>query len=177
MSDMPDLGELADAITEATRAAVTALFSEHPGTYYYLALITTGEAHAPFLTAWSHEALAAAAESEEDREMIKWSYADSPIDIYGEEHFDRVRELFDRRPQIGDDMSDDDWAAEHDLRLSAMETALRRLDDEGLFDEGERRLGLVVNVEVMPPDPTNTERARRLNPPAALTRWLEEVAE
>ena len=160
MSDMPDLGELADAITEATRAAVTALFSEHPGTYYYLALITTGEAHAPFLTAWSHEALAAAAESEEDREMIKWSYADSPIDIYGE-----------------DDMSDDDWAAEHDLRLSAMETALRRLDDEGLFGEGERRLGLVVNVEVMPPDPTNTERARRLNPPAALTRWLEEVAE
>ena len=157
---MPDLGELADAITEATRAAVTALFSEHPGTYYYLALITTGEAHAPFLTAWSHEALAAAAESEEDREMIKWSYADSPIDIYGE-----------------DDMSDDDWAAEHDLRLSAMETALRRLDDEGLFGEGERRLGLVVNVEVMPPDPTNTERARRLNPPAALTRWLEEVAE
>tara|TARA_R100000988_G_scaffold7577_1_gene4444 strand:- start:373 stop:525 length:153 start_codon:yes stop_codon:yes gene_type:complete len=32
-------------------------------------------------------------------------------------------------------------------------------------------------AEVMPPDPTNTERARRLNPPAALTRWLEEVAE
>jgi len=35
----------------------------------------------------------------------------------------------------------------------------------------------VVNVEVMPPDATNVERAIRLNPPAALADWLSEAAE
>ncbi|MNT83719.1 hypothetical protein D3C71_1528880 [compost metagenome] len=58
-----------------------------------------------------------------------------------------------------------------------MELAMARLNEEGLFGHGSRRLRLVVNVEVMPPDQTNTDRAKRLNPPGALNEWLSEVAE
>lgn len=51
------------------------------------------------------------------------------------------------------------------------------LDLKGLFGSGTERLDIVVNVAVMPPDSGNTERAIRLNPLAAIQRWLQEVAE
>ena len=51
------------------------------------------------------------------------------------------------------------------------------LDAEGLFGQGEKRLGIVINAEFMPSDCTNTERALRLNPQKALEEWLEEMAE
>ena len=35
----------------------------------------------------------------------------------------------------------------------------------------------MINVEVVPPDHTNTERAIRLNPPEAITQWLADAAE
>jgi hypothetical protein len=58
-----------------------------------------------------------------------------------------------------------------------MEAAMAQLDREGLFGTGRARLDVVINVEVMPPDWTNTVRAKRLNPPGALHEWLDEVAE
>jgi HD-like signal output (HDOD) protein len=58
-----------------------------------------------------------------------------------------------------------------------MESAVGRLDSEGTFGTGLERLGIVVLVEVMPPDHTNTERALRLNPREALTEWLNDAAE
>ncbi len=81
------------------------------------------------------------------------------------------------RPEMDPFMSEADWDSEVDLRLRAMETAMSRLDSESLFGTGPQRLQIVVNVEVMPPDFTNTERARRLNPPGAIREWLGEAAD
>jgi hypothetical protein len=58
--------------------------------------------------------------------------------------------------------------------MQAMENAMIRLDREGAFGTGEARNKMVVLVEVMPPDWTNTERAKRMNPPEALIEWLAE---
>jgi hypothetical protein len=164
---------LVRAIADATRAAAKELFSKYPGHYYYFALISTGEALPPYISAWSEEALAEAG----DAETLRWSYADSPFCAYGwDEHFGRVRTLFSERPAM--DFSDvEAWGAEYKLRFDAMEQALRQLDNEGLFGQGKDRLRIVINAEVMPPDSSNTLRAQRLNPPEALTRWLEEAAE
>ena len=54
---------------------------------------------------------------------------------------------------------------------------MTRLDRAGVFGTGPKRAGIVVNVECMPPDRTNVERALRLNPPEALEVWLREAAE
>ena len=137
--------------------------------FYYCVLVTTGNALPPVVSAWSKEALAKAA----DPEMDRWHYGTSPYLDFGSSHFEQVRELWDLRPQ----MSDDCWRAEYDLRMVALETALSTLDAEGLFGRGALRNQLMINVEVVPPDFTNTERAIRLNPRPAIERWLEEAAE
>ena len=63
-------------------------------------------------------------------------------------------------------------------KLSAMEAAMASLDGDGVFGRGEARRGIIVAVEVMPPDPSNTERVLRLNPSSTiLDRWLEDTAE
>ena len=54
---------------------------------------------------------------------------------------------------------------------------MHNLDNEGIFGTGEKRLGIVINAEFMPPDYTNTERALRLNPKEAIQEWLDEIAE
>jgi hypothetical protein len=173
--------ELADAITKASRKAFSDLFSEYPGHYYYCALITTGEAHAPVISAWSQEALSAVVAGEKNpddaRLALKWSYADSPYYCYGSQHFEAVNTLIAERPRLTPGLSDEDWADEYQLRLEAMVAAMSTLDAEGVFGEGRKRLGTVILVEVAPPDNTNTERALRLNPPEALKEWLEEAAE
>jgi hypothetical protein len=176
----PSRSELVDAIAAATSAAVKDLFEAHPHDHFYwCSLITTGEAHAPVLVAWSTEALDAAVSQYPDdpnaRWKLEWSYADSPFYCYGEHHFGEVRRLFEELGMIHSDPQG--WAAAYDFRLSAMEEAMARVDQSGLFGKGEQRARIVVNVEVMPPDHTNTERALRLNPPEALTVWLEDVAE
>ena len=181
VDELPTEWELADTIESATKKAVTDLFKSHPRDhFYYLSLITVGDAFPPNLAAWSEEALEDAVKNEFDiedaRKGLKWSYSDSPGFCYGDEHFGDVRKLFAMRPGI-DSIHSAAWEAEYELRLRAMETAMRNLDEQGLFGTGERRLNIVVNVEVMPPDYTNTQRAKRLNPPEAIRVWLEEAAE
>jgi Domain of unknown function (DUF4303) len=168
----PSQAELVEAVTEATRAAATELFQEHPGDhFYYFSLTTTGEVLSPTVTAWSKEALDQAVEDAGDdpsaRPELKWSYADSPFYGYGDQHFDDVRRLFDA---LDGDMA-------NEVKMDAMVKALKRLDQEGVFGRGAKRDGLVLNVEFMPPDHSNVERARSLNPPAALIDWLKEAAE
>ncbi|MET9229011.1 DUF4303 domain-containing protein [Lentzea sp. NPDC003310] len=166
---IPSEADLADALTAAVRAAVTDLFASNPGhTFYFVTLTTPGEAFGPALSAWSHEALA----GRTDADDVRYSYADSPFSIVGEEHLAPVRALFAARPQVFD-LEDDEAEAEYDLRLRAMETALRRLSDEGLFGVGEARARVLVLVEVVPGDEENVPCARRLNPPGpALDAWL-----
>jgi len=84
----------------------------------------------------------------------------SPFYCFGESHFAEVRQLFAARPPAGTE-------ADYEARLEAMERAVALLDAEGLFGAGDERRDILVNVEVMPPDETNTARAARLNPPDA----------
>ena len=176
----PTEAELADAIESATRMAIKDLFAQYPDHhFYYVALITSGEANPPALTAWSKEALDDAVKNGLGASWdLKWSYGESPFFCFGEHCFQHVKDLFLKRP----DMNSLVWVegafqAEYELRLRAMETAMSRLDQQGLFGTGEDRLKIAVNVEVMPPDYTNTERAKRLNPPEAIRTWLKEEAE
>jgi Domain of unknown function (DUF4303) len=172
----PSEEELTDAIETATERAVTALFREHPEHFYYCSLITTGEAHPPNLTAWSEEALdREVAKGGSRRDWLRWSFVDSPYFLYGEEYFGEVRRLFSERPPMVP--STGQWNEEYEFRLRCMEEAMKRLDNKGLFGEGEKRKSIVINVEVMPPDYTNTERALRLNPSESLTEWLATAAE
>ncbi|WP_416638899.1 DUF4303 domain-containing protein [Pseudomonas sp. OHS18] len=65
----------------------------------------------------------------------------------------------------------------HAQFLTAYSREAGRLDEHGVFGSGQARERLAINLEVMPPDRTNTERALRLSPPPALTQWLAEPAE
>ncbi|WP_417389150.1 DUF4303 domain-containing protein [Gimesia sp.] len=173
--------DLAEAITIAARNAVEELFREYPNdTFYYCSLITTAEGHTPCLTAWSKEKLVdtVKAEGGDDKltTELKWSYADSPFYCFGESYFEVVKQLLNSRSTFGDRDSTSD-TRELYLRLEAMESAMAMLDAEGLFGIGNQRFGIVINAEVMPPDHSNVERAKRLNPQEALDDWLKEAAE
>jgi hypothetical protein len=168
----PSAQDIEDAIYESAQDAWTALRAQHADQhFYYFSLITCGEALAPFVSAWSRESVVIVAEKESvPVDYLKWSYAESPFCFFAEERFEKVRELFRLRPEPDD-------AAEVDLRMAAMEGALSRLNREGAFGIGQTRNEIVVLVEVMPPDFTNAQRARRLNPAEALADWLAEAAE
>ena len=165
---VPSVDELTDAVFDAATLAFRELFATGE-TFYYCVFITTGEALPPCIAAWSHESLARSDEPELDR----WHYADSPFLDFGAQHFASVRDLWQARPTIGDH----NRSTEYELRLTAIESAMRRLDSAGVFGSGEFRRNLMVNVEVVPPDYTNTERAIRLNPPESIAQWIADAAE
>jgi hypothetical protein len=177
---LSDLKELTKAIEEATRHAFTELLERHPEHFYYFSLITTGEGHSPVVAAWSREALEKAVANSADIEDavwgLKWSYADSPYYCFGEKHFQKVNDLFAARPKMSE-LVGQERVKEFTWRMQAMEKAMANLNSAGLFGTGQIRNAIVINVEVMPPDSTNTDRARRLNPIDALTDWLAECAE
>lgn len=161
---------------------MTALFHAHPHDhFYYCSLITTGEALRPYLTAWSTEALDEAVRKGDGsanlRQDLKWSHNDTPFYCYGDKYFDDVGRLFAALPDSGTFSTWEEWEPEYTFRLSVMEEAMARLDRTGLFGNGLRRAGIVINVEVMPPDNSNRARALRLNPSEALTDWLKEAGE
>ena len=174
----PSEQELTSAIVEAARRALKCLFERHKERFYYITLFTSGECLPPNISAWSVEALerATAQSGKDAARVLKWSYADSPYFAFREEDFADVQRLYALRPDPHS-LPLDGFLAECALRLRAMESALAILDQEGLFGVGQPRASVVVNAEVMPPDRGNTERARRLNPPEALTVWLQEAAE
>lgn len=170
---------LVNIIQDATEKAISKLFEEHKEKFYYCALITTGEALCPVISAWSEEALERITQGEEDIEKakyyLKWAYEESPYFTYGEEYFESVNKIFiERMRKIKDEKERDE---EIELRINSMERVMHNLDEKGLFGTGKQRLNIVINVEVMPPDFTNTERALRLNPKEALNEWLDEIAE
>ena len=112
---------------------------------------------------------------EEAKFYLKWSYDETPYFAYGEEYFKDVNKVFLERMRKLTNRKDKD--REIQLRINSMERAMHNLDMNGMFGNGEERLGIVINAEFMPPDFTNTERALRLNPREALNEWLEEIAE
>ena len=171
--------ELVLLIQEATRKALEELFNTYHEKFYYCSLITTGEGLCPVISAWSEEALEREAKKTKDPEQAKydlrWSYGESPYFAYGEAYFKDVNQVFLER--MGRITTEEGRDREVTLRINAMEKVMHDLDAEGLFGQGEKRLGIVINAKFMPPDYTNTERALRLNPKEALEEWLAEMAE
>jgi hypothetical protein len=172
--------ELSEAIATAARNALSRLFRERAERFYFCGLITTGEGSSPVLSAWSEEALARACMNgpnpAEARKALRWSHADSPYFAYGEADFAPVKALFARRLQMNP-FAPEAWALEWQLRVDAMEAGMAALNAAAFFGRAEQRSRIVVNVEVVPPDSSNTARAIRLNPPEALTEWLAEAGE
>ena len=173
--------ELVSMIESATERALTRLFAEHDESFYYITLVTLGECVCPFISAWSVEALNKEAGKMKDADKaysyLKWDYAASPYCSFGyEEFFGELRDTYDLRTSELDD-TDVAYKNEMDIRLNCMEQAMRNLDKKGLFGQGEKRLGIVINAEYMPPDNDNVERAKRLNPEDALKEWLEVFRE
>ncbi len=174
----PTEEELALAIESAAECAIKDLFLKHPEHFYYISLITSGSASAPVLTAWSLESLDVIRKTagENKAASVKWSYADSPYFNYGEHFFFDVKRLFLLRPNVNE-LFDKSCEDEVDLRMRAMESAIRNLDKKGTFGHDVERLSIVINAEFMPPDYSNILRALRLNPVQALVTWLSEAAE
>lgn len=171
--------ELKETIKDAVKRAIQSLFKNHKESYYYCSLITDGMANCPIISAWSWEALEREAQKyenvDESRYYLKWSYADSPYCMYGNEFFSEVSKVFNSRDRKLE--TDVERTEEIKIRMNSMEKAMAELDAEGLFGTGAKRSGIVINVEVMPPDYENTLRALRLNPREALEEWIEEIAE
>ncbi|MDR2920352.1 MAG: DUF4303 domain-containing protein [Tannerella sp.] len=173
-----DIEILTDEIVKAARKSFLELF-ENGEEYYYCSLVTIPEGFCPIVSAWSWEALKREAKRQGCQEAnIKWSYADSPYCIFGEENFKDVTKLFFERPTM-QELDDDDWDKEFNLRLQSMELAMKKLDEEGLFEKNQSRDSVCVLVEIMTPDEINTKIALRLNDPEskAMKSWLSEAAE
>jgi hypothetical protein len=171
--------ELVAAIEKAAEQALTKLFDEHSENFYYVTLASFGECVCPVLSAWSVEALdrelTSRGNTEEERKYLKWDYASSPYYSFGyEEFFSDVRKLYDARDERIRDADDETFDKEMDIRLNSMEKAMHNLDLKGLFGRGQKRLGIFINAEYMPPDDSNVERAKRLNPEAVLKNWMDE---
>lgn len=174
---MDFLEKLTQELYYAVKTILTDLFrnKEH---YYYITLTSDGGVHTPCISAWSYEALRRSSDVEKEREEIKWSYADSPYCCWKQEEFCKVEALLLSRKNVWD-LDSEDFETEVNLRLKAMEIAMKRLDQEGIFQLNQERNEVIVLVEVMPPDYTNTERAYRMNHTnsSIFSEWLKAAAE
>ena len=171
---------LYEKLIKAVKAAFKELFEKHDEKFYYCTLITDVEGNCPFISAWSTEALNKYIMDEEiskEEELdYKWSYADSPYCAYGWEYFKDVEDyIMKNKPSCDCDIND--WNIWTNSVIDTMEKVLMDLDKQGLFGVGDKRKGIVLNAEFMPPDYTNTLRALRLNDECNIKDWLEEIAE
>lgn len=163
---------LSRLIADATRGAVEDLRAEHPERFYAFALLTTGEALHPYLSACSHE------DDERNGLPYRWGFSDSSYVVWGyEQHFIEVRRAFEDRGDLFR-LPPAASAAEYATRLASMEEAWRLLDADGVFGTGEERERVLLVVETLPPDASAAEIARRLNPPGPLREaYLREAGE
>ena len=172
--------ELSMAIAQATLAAYQQLRRDYDDNFYYFVLVTTWDGTPPAVAAWSRETLDAAVQACEDKKDaewgLKWSYADSPFLCFGDAYFDDVKRLFALRPDMRL-LHEEERSRELSFRVIAMVEAMKRLDEAGVFGTGEDRNRIFINVEVNPPDSTNTDRAELLNPMDARKVWIAEMAE
>lgn len=175
-----------NVLKEATRKAFIDLFNEHPDEhFYYCTLVMMDAQGCPIVSAMSYEALEKVLQEykekygrdpKDTRKTLKWSFADSPYCVYGEEYFTDVQKMVEQK-DMEVDMGAADYFEEYEFRMDAMEKVMADLDKEGIFGSGEIRKHIVIAAEVMPPEYANTERVLRLNPKETLKEWLEEAAE
>jgi hypothetical protein len=99
MLTLNDITEITCLIRDASECAFRALHNAFPNDhFYYYVLITTSVAHRPAPSATSHEGLAATLEKYQQRDRsctvsdLRWSEADSPHNLFGDEHFATVED-------------------------------------------------------------------------------------
>lgn len=170
-----DTAEITRLIRDAAERAFCALHDAFPNDrFYYHALITTSVAHRPGPSASSHEGLAEILERYQQEDPtcsasdLRWSEADSPHNLFGDEYFASVEERFLRQFPDPYELSDDTI----EQLFCCMATALRQLDQEGFFSQRGPRQSVMINV-VAPGDEDERrlfERATTLNPPEALAQ-------
>ena len=81
-------------------------------------------------------------------------------------------QLFEQRDSLMDYNNEEQWNEEYDLRLAAMVYAMKKLDETGIFALNQPREQVYINIELMPPDDTDVERALSLNNPDNIEEWL-----
>ena len=171
ISDVSDA--IYDSLLKATREAVKKLFqvNEH---FYYCSLMMLEDA-TPCISACSEEALAETVKNSNGRytaDDLRWSYADSPYFGYGfQEYFKSLDAFYCEHMNR---ISDDEYDAAIEMWLSLMERVMKTLDEEGMFGTSDNRKKIFINAEYMPPDVSNVERGRRLNPLDIFERWYKE---
>lgn len=158
-------------IADAAGATIEAMRRAHPERFYAFALLTAGEAQAPYLSACSLEADLAEG-------LGRWSLADTPYAVWGyEEHFTDVARAFRDRGELFE-RDGRDFEDEYALRLASIEEGLRLLDVAGLFGTGDERQRVLLIAGTMPPDENDAGFVRRLNPSGPLyDEWLRDCAE
>lgn len=174
---------LRDAIREAARHAFQAVRSANPHEhFYYFALVTTGDALRPGPSANSLEGLERSLDRYRAKgsacgaDVLRWSEADSPYHLHGDEHFRDVETLF---LLGGDHHALPERACEEEVarRFQSMEDALRDLDREGFFGAGSERCGIVINVVAPGEEDEDVilARAARLNPAESLLQLRHDL--
>lgn len=163
---------------DAAEQAFSAVRDEHPlERFYYFALVTTADALRPGPSASSVEGLARIVDAQGcPAADLRWSEADSPYNLYGDEYFAEVEQLF---LSVGEHRRwpPADYELEVRNRYAAMEGALHDLDRSGFFGVGPERFKVVINV-VAPGaewEDAILERASRLNPPESLRQLMEDL--
>lgn len=169
------LAELEVVIRRASADAFRSIVESHPGeTFYCFALIMPSNAGSVEVAAWSYEALAASVLEKSKRfpqitaDTLRWSWADSPCLGHAAEMFEPANKIIAEKLQ---------WAAPASIMYSIVK-ALKHASDDGAFGDVTTRSKLLLNVDVTPPLPVNTEHALQLNDDTQILRqWLAEASE
>ena len=69
---------------------------------------------------------------------------------------------------------DDQLEQEFQLRLLAMVQAMQKLDQEGIFSINQPRKQVYINVECIPNDNSDVDRALLLNDAKNIQEWLKD---
>src|SRR5438093_5256047 len=165
---------LRTAITEAARQAFTELRHAHPKeTFYSFALYTSEEASYIVPTANTEEGLVSRARHyaakdkkglKEHMRLLRWSPADWAYHCTGEQHFQKAQQILDARPSFND-LDEDDFEKEVELRLETFIGGLKALDDEGFFGRGKARQGVTLLIAMGDQETKLLLRcAKQLNP-------------
>ncbi len=163
---------------KSLESSFKSLFKKNEKFYYFSFLIDEGIR--PYISAWSYEALERVTSelglSSNLKLEYKYSPCDSPYCAYEHDsHFSESDEMLESNDIFS--LSDEEFDKEFDLRLNSMEEAMKRLDCKGFFGFGDDRKKIIITVEVVPPDWTNTTRIKRLNPESNIEEWLELCSE
>jgi WD40 repeat protein len=161
-------------ITDATRRAFTELRAAHPQeAFYAYALYTSNDASYVMASANSEEGLRQRARKyqakaktglEEEMRRLRWHAPDWAYHGAGEEHFAKVEDLLEARPGL-DDLDEDAWEKEVELRMATFVEALHGLDKEGFFGRGKSREKVTLLLTMGDQETKSFLKcARQLNP-------------